>query len=66
MGHGGTVLRHEYQQPYGLNANVSRLAWTGKKEIHYIVPILSGALFGFSYVLNMVHPLPNPPFLILS
>ena len=31
-----------------------RLAWSGKKEIHYIVPILSGALFGFSYVLNMV------------
>ncbi|KAN0104562.1 MFS general substrate transporter [Hyaloscypha variabilis] len=30
------------------------LAWTGKKEIHYIVPILSGALFGFSYVLNML------------
>lgn len=31
-----------------------RLAWTGRKEIHYIVPILSGALFGFSYILNMV------------
>jgi hypothetical protein len=47
-----------------------RLAWSGKKEIHYIVPILSGALFGFSYVLNMVcrpsfiltHLHPTPSF----
>lgn len=32
----------------------NRFAWSGRKEIHYIVPILSGALFGFSYVLNML------------
>lgn len=30
------------------------LAWTGRPDIHWIVPILSGGLFGFAYVLNMV------------
>jgi hypothetical protein len=37
------------------DTDCDRFAWSGKKEIHYIVPTLSGALFGFSYVLNMVY-----------
>ncbi|QSZ35752.1 hypothetical protein DSL72_006874 [Monilinia vaccinii-corymbosi] len=30
------------------------LAWTGRAEIHSIIPILSGGLFGFSFVLTML------------
>ncbi|CZR66736.1 related to TPO4-Proposed vacuolar polyamine transporter [Phialocephala subalpina] len=30
------------------------LAWTGKSSIHWIVPTLSGILFGFSYVVNVM------------
>jgi hypothetical protein len=33
---------------------VTRLAWTGKKEIHWVVPTLSGVLFGIAYVLNVL------------
>lgn len=31
-----------------------RLAWTGRADIPSIIPILSGGLFGFSFVLTMV------------
>ncbi|CCU77038.1 MFS transporter [Blumeria hordei DH14] len=30
------------------------LAWTGREDIHWIIPVISGILFGFSYVLNML------------
>jgi hypothetical protein len=32
----------------------SRLAWTGRRGVHWIAPVLSGVLFGVSYVLNQV------------
>lgn len=38
------------------------LAWTGRPSIHWIVPALSGALFGIAYVLNMARtPDSHPP-----
>jgi len=40
---------------------MNRLAWSGRKEVHSIVPILSGALFGFSHILNTVFPFPSIP-----
>ncbi|KAE8443226.1 hypothetical protein EG329_002094 [Mollisiaceae sp. DMI_Dod_QoI] len=30
------------------------LAWTGRLEVHWILPVLSGVLFGLAYVLNML------------
>ena len=36
------------------NVNCKWLAWTGRLEIHWIVPVLSGVLFGLAYVLSMV------------
>lgn len=30
------------------------LAWTGRVSVHWIVPVLSGVLFGLAYVLNIV------------
>ncbi|POS86795.1 hypothetical protein EPUL_001755, partial [Erysiphe pulchra] len=29
-------------------------AWTGKSDIPWIIPVFSGCLFGFSYLLNMI------------
>jgi MFS family permease len=35
------------------------LAWTARKSIHWIVPLLSGALFGLSYTLILVRFIPT-------
>jgi hypothetical protein len=38
----------------GFTNDYSRLAWTGRSGVHWIVPTLSGVLIGLSYVLNQV------------
>ncbi|KAA8573231.1 hypothetical protein EYC84_003728 [Monilinia fructicola] len=43
-----------------------RLAWTGRADIPSIIPISSGGLFGFSFVLTMVRSLEYPQVIKLT